>query len=149
MERALRVHLPDGKFQGTSPLRSRVMQAVRGSDNRTTERRLRFGLVGAGVRGWKVRPKGLAGNPDFFFAAQKLAIFVDGCFWHGCPRCGHLPRANSAFWKAKIERNRARDEETRAALKGQRIKVMRFWEHELRNELDRCIERIGEEGDDE
>jgi DNA mismatch endonuclease (patch repair protein) len=141
MERALRTHLPGGKFE-TTPQRSRAMQAVRGTDNRTTERRLRYGLVRAGIRGWKVRPLGLPGKPDFFFRARRLAVFVDGCFWHGCPRCGHLPRSNSAFWRAKIERNRERDERTYAVLKEQGIKVVRFWEHELQDQLGKCIEKI-------
>jgi DNA mismatch endonuclease (patch repair protein) len=142
MERALRAHLPGGKFEGTTPQRSRTMQAVRGTGNRTTERRLRLGLVRAGAKGWKVRPVGLAGKPDFFFASRKLAVFVDGCFWHGCPRCGHLPRSNSAFWKAKIERNRERDKRTSANLREQGISVVRFWEHELQNQLEKCIEKI-------
>jgi DNA mismatch endonuclease, patch repair protein len=148
VERALKVHLLNGKFKGTSLQRSKAMRAVRGMENRTTERRLRFGLVQAGVQGWKVRPKGLDGSPDFFFAARKLAVFVDGCFWHGCPRCGHLPRANSAFWKAKIERNRARDERACSRLKEQGINVLRFWEHDLSNKLDKCIKRIKGQGRD-
>ena len=106
MERTLRKHLPGGVFDGVSPARSRAMAAVRGRGNKTTERGLRLGLVRGGVRGWKLRPKGLRGNPDFLFPEARVAIFVDGCFWHGCPDCGHVPRTNRAFWAAKIERNR-------------------------------------------
>jgi DNA mismatch endonuclease Vsr len=144
MERALRAHLPEGKFEGTTPQRSRTMQAVRGKNNRTTERRLRLGLVRAGVQGWQLRPLSMAGNPDFFFPSQTLAVFVDGCFWHGCPKCGHFPRSNVAFWKAKIERNRERDENTSCRLQDQGINVLRFWEHELQNDLQKCIGRIQE-----
>src|SRR5713101_1142471 len=94
VERSLRAHLPGGKFEGTAPRHSKTMRAVRGKNNRTTERRLRLGLVGCGVDGWRVRPGGLKGSPDFFFPAAKVAVFVDGCFWHGCPECGHVPRQN-------------------------------------------------------
>ena len=78
MERTLRKHLPGGVFGGVSPTRSRAMAAVRGHGNKTTERRLRLGLVRGGLRGWKVRPKGLRGNPDFFFPETRVAVFVDG-----------------------------------------------------------------------
>lgn len=142
VERALKAHLLDGKFEGTTLQRSKSMQAVQGKDNRTTERRLRLGLVRAGIRGWKIRPKGLIGNPDFFFPAQSLAIFVDGCFWHGCPICGHLPRANSAFWKEKIGRNRERDAKTSSRLTEHGFRVVRFWEHQLQNELEQCINEL-------
>ena len=142
MERALRAHLPEGSFEDTPPQRSKAMQSVRGKENRTTEQCLRLGLVRAGVRGWTVRPSGYAGSPDFFFAARRLAVFVDGCFWHGCPRCGHLPRTNGEFCKAKIERNRKRDKRTYVQLKKQGIDVVRFWEHELQNELAKCVARI-------
>lgn len=142
MERALRVKLRDGKFESTPPQRSRMMQAVHGKNNRTTEQRLRLGLVRSTICGWKVRPQGLKGNPDFFFAAEKMAIFVDGCFWHGCPLCGHLPQMNRSFWSAKISHNRQRDRKTTIELKEQGIRVLRFWEHELQVELERCIEKI-------
>ena len=52
---------------------------------------------------------GTPGTPDFIFEERKVAVFVDGCFWHGCPRCGHVPHANAAYWTAKIEANRRRD----------------------------------------
>jgi DNA mismatch endonuclease Vsr len=142
VERALRALLVDGKFEGTTLQRSKTMQAVRGKDNRTTERRLRLGLVRAGIKGWRVRPKGLPGNPDFFFPGQNLAIFVDGCFWHGCLDCRSLPRANSAFWKAKIEMNRDRDKRTNVILKKQGVRVLRFWEHQLKVGLTKCVETI-------
>lgn len=142
MERALRAHLLDGKFEGTTFQRSKTMKAVRGKDNRTTERRLRLGLVRAGITGWRVRPKGIIGNPDFFFPAQKVAIFVDGCFWHGCPTCGRLPQLNGAFWKAKFERNRERDKRNCVTLKEQGFHVLRFWEHDLKMALTNCVGRI-------
>jgi DNA mismatch endonuclease (patch repair protein) len=144
METALKVHLPDGRFEGTTPQRSRAMQAVRGKDNRTTERRFRLGLVRGAICGWKVRPHGVEGSPDFLFPADNIAIFVDGCFWHGCPQCGHLPRTNESFWSAKISRNRERDKKITRNLEQQGFRVMRFWEHELRTGLGKCIASVRE-----
>lgn len=142
MERALRQHLPGGAFSGVSATRSKAMSAVRGRGNKTTEKRLRLGLVRAGVRGWKLRPKGLRGNPDFIFPEARVAVFVDGCFWHGCPECGHVPQTNRPFWAAKIERNRERDRKTTEHLESEGFHVCRFWEHELGSNLGACVERV-------
>ena len=136
MEKALRKHLKHGKFQDVSPARSRVMKAVRGKNKRSKERRFRAALVSSGIKGWILRSQGVSGKPDFYFANEKVAVFVDGCFWHGCPRCGHIPKKNAAFWEAKIERNRTRDQEIGSELAAQGITVLRFWEHEIRDETD-------------
>ena len=78
------------------------MRAIRSGGNRSTERFLRFRLVRSGIRGWQVRPKAVSGRPDFYFRRQRLAIFVDGCFWHGCPEHYALPRTRQDFWAAKL-----------------------------------------------
>lgn len=142
MERGLREKLADGRFNGVSPARSRAMSAIRSKDNTTTERRLRLALVRARIRGWQLNPRHIPGKPDFFFANAKIAIFTDGCFWHGCPMCGHLPLKNSAFWKAKISRNRERDRDKTLQLQSAGYQVLRFWEHELKSRLETCIETI-------
>jgi len=142
MERILRRKLRNGGFKGVTQSISRKMSAVRGSGNKSTEAALRLALVRAGISGWKVGVKGLPGRPDFFFAQSKLAVFVDGCFWHGCRRCGHFPRANKAFWRTKILRNRFRDRRVSTALKKSGVRVFRFWEHQLSTDMLRCIERI-------
>lgn len=99
-------------------------------------------LVHAGIRGWQVRPGGIIGTPDFVFQKEKVVIFVDGCFWHGCPKCGHLPKTNEAFWKTKIERNKIRDIKTAKTLRDGGLKVIRFWEHELRENVGGCIRKL-------
>lgn len=142
MERALRKHLLGGAFTGVPATRSKAMAAVRGHGNKTTERRFRLALVRAGVRGWQVRPKGICGSPDFLFPAPRLAVFVDGCFWHGCSECGHIPQTNRPFWAAKIERNRERDRKTTEQLEVEGIHVLRFWEHDLRNRLEECVAMV-------
>ncbi|MGD0351505.1 MAG: very short patch repair endonuclease [Verrucomicrobiota bacterium] len=118
------------------------MAAVKGRGNKTTERKLRFALVGAGICGWEIAPKDVLGHPDFYFRRDRIAIFVDGCFWHGCPRCGHIPRNNRRFWQAKIQRNRLRDRRTAAELKRTGVRVLRLWEHELCLNTNRCMYRI-------
>lgn len=142
MEKALKQHLPKGKFQHVSETRSTAMAAVRGRGNKTTERRLRMALVKAGIEGWTVQPKGIKGNPDFYFPKANLCVFVDGCFWHGCAKCGHIPRANNAFWRAKIERNRQRDKNTTAILRRTGYRVLRIWEHELSDNIRVCTDTI-------
>ena len=89
-----------------------------------------------------MQTKGIKGKPDFFFPEGKVAVFLDGCFWHGCPKCGHVPSVNRPFWKAKIERNQRRDVETDASLREAAITPVRFWEHELRDYPNKCIERL-------
>jgi DNA mismatch endonuclease (patch repair protein) len=111
--------------------RSQVMARVKSKGNRSTEWRLRACLIRAGIRGWQVNRKDVLGSPDFVFADKRLAVFTDGCFWHGCPRCKKIPASNREYWTKKIDRNRRRDEATRITLKALGWTVVRIWEHEL------------------
>jgi DNA mismatch endonuclease Vsr len=144
MERYLRLKLPGGKFLNVSSSRSRTMSAIRGKHARTTERTLRMALTRAGIGGWQLHPVGLPGNPDVYFPKQRIAVFVDGCFWHFCPKCGHIPKTRRLFWKAKIERNRFRDSKVKLSLRELGIGTLRIWEHELKQqaEIARIIRRI-------
>ena len=112
--------------------RSAVMGRIRGKGNRTTEGRLAALLRAEGIIGWR-RHRPLPGRPDFAFPKLRVAIFVDGCFWHGCPRHGTLPRTNARFWREKIARNRERDREVNRELRHRGWRVVRIWEHELRS----------------
>ena len=118
------------------------MSAVRSRGNKTTEVILRLGMARAGIVGWKMHPTGLIGTPDFYFHKEKVAIFVDGCFWHGCPKCGHLPSVNNAYWRKKISRNRQRDAARARELRKVGVVVIRLWEHELKANLAKCVNRI-------
>ena len=144
MEKWLKGFLKDGVFGDVSEHNSRIMAAIRGKNNRTTEVRLRMALIRAGIKGWKLHAKELPGHPDFYFSREKVAIFVDGCYWHGCPKCGHIPKTRSKFWEAKIKRNRARDKIKRMELRKIGISTVRIWEHELKDNrnLGRVIEKI-------
>lgn len=106
------------------------MAKVRSTGNRSTEVRVEVALIDAGVPGWEKHPE-LPGKPDFYFPEQKLVVFVDGCFWHGCPRHLRLPQTQAEYWRAKIERNRRRDNRLRRRLRGDGFHVMRIWEHDL------------------
>ena len=91
----------------TKEVRSRIMAAVRSCGNTTTELPLTKLLWAAGLRGYR-KQWPVAGKPDFAWPGRKVAVFVDGCFWHGC-RCKRLPRTNTEFWRNKIETNKRRD----------------------------------------
>ncbi len=71
------------------------------------------------------------GNPDFVFPREKLAIFVDGCFWHSCPKHKSQPLNNFEFWQHKLARNRMRDKVVNANLKCNGWRILRIWQHEL------------------
>lgn len=78
-----------------------------------------------------VRPiPSLRRTADVVFTRQRIAVFIDGCFWHGCPEHYQVPKSNRAYWSPKIEQNHTRDVETNTLLKGEGWTVMRFWEHE-------------------
>lgn len=141
MERRLREKLPKGVFSDVEPRHSRIMKGVRGKGNRTTEVRFRASLVRAGIRGWQLHVKEILGNPDFFFSREQLAVFIDGCFWHGCERCGHIPKKNRPFWQEKIRRNLERDRRNTDQLRSQGVSVLRFWEHEVADSARECIEK--------
>ncbi len=130
-------------FKKPPKKRSSNMRAIRSAANKTTEKRLAYLLLGQRLRGWRLRPKKILGMPDFVFPRKRVALFVDGCFWHGCPRCGHIPRTNPEYWRAKIARNRRRDARISRALRAQGYSVLRIWECDLRSRPERCLSRIG------
>jgi len=120
--------------------RSALMAKVRGRGNLTTEEALAKVFRAEGWTGWR-RQRPISGcaeggrfrvRPDFIFAARRLAVFVDGCFWHGCPRHGTRPRGNAGFWRAKFRRNQERDRRNSRHLRRAGWKVLRLWEHELK-----------------
>ncbi|NBS55099.1 very short patch repair endonuclease, partial [bacterium] len=120
--------------------RSEVMSRIRGKGNEKTEVRLARLLRKEGISSWR-RHLLIPGRPDFAFRRQKVAVFVDGCFWHGCPTCFRLPKQNRAFWKAKIEGNRRRDRSVNGRLRRLGWKVIRIRECRLKHS-DRIVARI-------
>lgn len=91
--------------------------------------------------GFSYQPK-IIGNPDFANRDKKIAIFVDGCFWHACPKCYKEPKSNRVYWIPKIENNKKRDKAKRKILRDDGWKVIRVWSHELKNSIPNKIIKI-------
>ena len=111
--------------------RSEVMSLIRGHGNKSTEIRLISIFREFKIKGWRRNQK-LPGKPDFLFRKERIAVFVDGCFWHGCLKCYCRPSSNQEFWDAKYERNRKRDRKVNRFLRQAGWTVLRFWEHQLK-----------------
>ena len=123
--------------------RRKTMRAVKGKGTQP-ERQLFSMLAGMGLGGWRKNADDLIGKPDVVFPCEQVAIFVDGCFWHGCPHCQRkLPQTNRAYWQRKIKRNVELASLTNQQLRAAGWRVIRIWEHEIRNLADR--KRISDE----
>lgn len=130
--------------------RSRIMSTVRNKNTRL-ENSLVSILEEAGITGFERYAKGLPGTPDIAFIQKKIAVFLDSCFWHGCPKHLRRPSSNKPYWEAKIEKNIKRDARQRTALRRLGWSVLRIWEHDLRNpskiikKISRGLERDNDE----
>jgi len=132
--------------------RSEVMSKIRGRGNKSTEMAMVAVLKRAHLTGWRrhveLRPwpapedgastatlksGRIRVRPDFIFQRAKLALFVDGCFWHGCPLHSTKPKQNAVFWDSKLRANSTRDAQHTRALEAAGWTVLRVWEHELRD----------------
>jgi DNA mismatch endonuclease (patch repair protein) len=116
----------------TKAKRSEVMSRIRGRGNKDTELALAKLLRAAGITGW-CRHVALLGKPDFTFRKARVVIFVDGCFWHACPKHATMPASNRAFWQKKLTGNQTRDRLVTRTLRKDGWRVVRIWEHELRH----------------
>lgn len=151
------------------------MSRIRSRGNRATELALVRVFRAHGITGWRrhlklrvgelrvesrrrARPSGLASQPstfnaqltvrpDFVFSKLKLAVFVDGCFWHACPRHCRMPVSNRAFWRAKLARNQARDRLVTRTLRKAGWRVLRIWEHDLHRATRRRSTKRMKEGE--
>lgn len=152
----------------TKQKRSDVMSRIRSAGNAATELRLIRIFRANGITGWRrgctirgpaFTPVGLrrgkrkrtggrrqqpfSVRPDFVFPKRKTAVFVDGCFWHGCPKHATQPRTNAKFWREKIAGNRARDRRVNRTLRADGWTVIRVWEHELlRRDEAKLVRRL-------
>jgi len=115
------------------------MAAVKSRGNQSTEVKILTLFRQEKIIGWR-RHYRVIGRPDFCWPKQKLALFLDGCFWHGCPRCYSTPKSNVRFWKTKMTTNRKRDKEVARALRKKGWTVLRLWECRLANR--RFVSRI-------
>lgn len=122
----------------TSEVRSKIMAAVR-TVGGTTERKMEKLLRLRRIRGYR-KQWAVAGKPDFAWPKSRVALFVDGCFWHGCPRCDRPSKSNLDFWKTKIVSNRRRDRRVSRKLRKEGWRVLRVWECRISEE--RTVARI-------
>lgn len=123
----------------TSEQRSQLMSRVRTRDT-APEVALRHSLWLIGVRGWRLHPKGVPGRPDLIFRRRRVAVFVDGAFWHGHP--DHYWGQSGSFWDEKISRNRARDTCINAELAAAGWTVLRLWDFEVEKDPIGCAQRV-------
>jgi DNA mismatch endonuclease (patch repair protein) len=153
----------DLSMRAATPERSKQMSLIRSKGNKTTEMALVQLLRCHRITGWRRHRRITTTNddgtkfvvrPDFVFSAFRLAVFVDGCFWHGCCEHCRIPKSNRVFWQTKIQANRSRDRLVNARLRKAGWKVLRIWEHgishprstlvvsKLRTALSREIKRV-------
>ena len=122
----------------TREVRSKIMSSVRTSGG-TTERKMEKLLRVRGISGYR-KQWPVAGKPDFAWPKSRVVLFVDGCFWHGCPRCDRPSKSNTRYWKAKIVSNRRRDARVARKLRKEGWSVLRVWECKISEE--RTLSRI-------
>ncbi len=113
--------------------RSKVMSKVRSTET-SLEILFRKKLWKQGIR-YRKNNKKLFGKPDISIMNKKTVLFIDSCFWHGCPQHLRMPSSNISYWKSKIDRNRKRDEEVNKHYRSLGWIIFRVWEHELRDEI--------------
>jgi len=118
----------------TKQKRSEVMSKIRGKGNKDTELAMMRIFREYHIVGWR-RNQPLFGKPDFIFPRKKIAVFVDGCFWHGCPKHSTFPKNNREFWEKKLGANKQRDTLVNRELRKKGWVVLRVWEHELRERV--------------
>lgn len=117
------------------------MSRIRSRGNKETEIMLAKLLRRHGIKGWR-RHQPVFGKPDFIFSKARLAVFVDGCFWHGCPKHGTKPKSNRAYWRQKLARNKHRDRLVTRTLRRAGWQVVRIWDCELQKRPQLCIQSI-------
>lgn len=145
---AERTYLRDGRAPIPKDVRtSEVMSRIR-AKNTGPERSMRSALSEQGIRGYRLHYKKAPGRPDIAFVGRKVAVFVHGCFWHGCPHCQrYTPKSNRTWWKNKLATNQARDRRKVRELKSEGWKVITVWECRLKKsparESGRVVRSLG------
>lgn len=118
------------------------MAAIRSRGTKTTEEAFAKLLRTEKVTGWRRPKKGVFGSPDFLFRQGCIAVFIDGCFWHGCPKHCIMPKSNRKYWEPKIARNKKRDKEVSRYWRSKGWRVLRIWEHEIQKAPKRASAKL-------
>ncbi|HEX8230927.1 MAG TPA: very short patch repair endonuclease [Chloroflexia bacterium] len=119
--------------------RSEIMRRVKGK-NTSLEMKVRSALHRRGLR-YRLSYS-LPGKPDLVFVKARIAVFIDSCFWHGCPRHVRMPNSNQEYWQAKIRRNVERDVKTNELYEELDWRIIRVWEHDLKEDFEASITRL-------
>ncbi len=120
--------------------RSKIMRAVK-SKKTGLEEKIAANLRKRGIH-MRRNVNSLFGKPDFALKGKKVVVFIDSCFWHGCESHSHLPKSNIEFWSRKIKRNRQRDSAVNEYYKSVGWKILRFWQHDIKANIDEVINTI-------
>jgi DNA mismatch endonuclease (patch repair protein) len=121
--------------------RSEIMRRVKGRDT-SLERKVRSALHKRGLR-YRLYYE-LPGKPDIAFVRARVVVFIDSCFWHGCPQHLRMPASNRDYWEKKINKNIERDMKNNKYYENSGWTLIRLWEHELKVDFSGCIDRISE-----
>lgn len=120
--------------------RSECMSRVKGKDT-GLEKFFRKSVSASKIKGYRLNTN-ITGRPDLYFPKYRIAVFVDGCFWHGCPRCYIRPETNKNFWADKVKKNMNRDKVVNAILHKDGTKVVRFWGHDVKKNPNQCAVKL-------
>ncbi len=118
------------------------MAAIRSRGNKSTEKAIRARMIRTRLSGWTVCNGQMPGKPDFVFEAARAVVFLDGCYWHGCPKCYRAPTSNTRYWSEKFQRNKRRDRAVGRLLRNEGWAVLRVWEHDIEADPQRVVTRI-------
>lgn len=112
------------------------------SRNTSAEKALLAAIKAEGLKGWRRHYTRAFGVPDIAFPRQKVAIFIDGCFWHGCRKCYRQPKSNVGYWVQKVARNKERAREVNLNLKRRGWRTLRIWEHDAKKLQSGLVKKI-------
>lgn len=121
--------------------RRKTMQAIKSQSH--LENTVSKALWKKGIR-FRKNVQSLCGTPDIVIQKYKVVIFIDSCFWHGCPIHGNRPKPNQEFWNKKLDRNIERDAEITQYYKDKNWNIMRVWEHDIKDDFENTIDEIAE-----
>lgn len=138
-----KTYLRDGRAPvPKNEITSKVMSSIR-AKNTKPELLLRKALWAEGLRGYRLHWKKAPGRPDICYPGKKLAIFVNGCYWHQCPYCKPaMPKTHKRFWKAKFKKNKERDGRKAAALIKDGWKTIAVWECQIKKNVEKCVQKL-------
>jgi DNA mismatch endonuclease (patch repair protein) len=120
--------------------RSGIMRLIKSRDT-SLEKALRSRLWKQGIR-YRKNVLTLFGKPDISITREKIVIFIDSCFWHGCSKHLRMPKSNIDYWVAKVEKNKKRDQTVNMHYKKKGWIVLRFWEHNIKKDVDSAVKEI-------